>query len=745
MIDAALFQEVTERPSHLTDNPWHLATTTLRYDHPVRWLVIAVAACGLPDGDYFGAVSDHVDASQFRWCNSGEPDHLDPATSSSVVSSPLVNALFDGLTSYGMDGLPRPSLATHWEISDDLRTYRFDLRNDARWSNGRHITAYDVAYQMIRVAEPVTASPNGDNIGPIKNVPAYLAGRVFVMRRDASPYHAGDVVELAGDGNAPDVAARQSTSVLALRDLGSAESSAYARVPAGETVELMMTTGGRSTLPSPDGAVWAYVFWHHDVDGVFGWVPARELDREPNADAKLAVRRVTAKDRPGLVASDAERAADDTAVRPIVNVTGRDVAVSPDALGIRVIDDHTLEIECSDPTPYVIPMTANRAMRPTPIEAVSRSPRHWAEPGRIVSSGPMTLAAWIERGHLELVRSPTYWDPGDVHIDRLIAYSMDDQAASANYYYVGDCDALATNMIPSTYLPAVNGELRGRPYKDYVVAPWLGVYWAWINTKRLSNRHLRRALALAIDRTQIPRFTHGNEIPSAQLTPGTPIAQLSDDDLRACGVHRGDKGVALVMETGVLCYVPPPGLDYDLAAAKREIALAKQELGEAFPVKLNYRYNAGAEAHKQIAEYLQSAWRQIGVDVEVQAQEFNSLLDDTRSGNYDIARLGNVGTMADTESEFLPLFHCDSPDNRAKYCNPAFERLMTEARPIRDRKARNAKLREAESVMIEDAPLIPLYVYTQKHLVKPYVKDLAINLIDQPPLWRVRIDPSWRP
>ncbi|HEV7556182.1 MAG TPA: peptide ABC transporter substrate-binding protein, partial [Kofleriaceae bacterium] len=618
-------------------------------------------------------------------------------------------------------------------------------RTDAKWSNGRQITAYDVAYQMIRVSHPVTGSPNGDNLGPIKNVAAYLARRVFVLRHDVSPYRAGDVVELTGDGDAPAIDARQATTVLALRDLGAVESSAYARVPAGETVELMMTTGGRATLPSPDGALWAYVFWPRDVDGVFGWVPAKQLVREPNGDAKLAVRRVTAANRPGATASEAELVADETAVRPIVNVTGKDVLVSPDALGVRVIDAHTLELECSDPTPYVIPLTANRAMRPTPIEAVSRSPRHWAEPDRIVTSGPMSLAAWIERDHVELVRSPTYWDQSDIHIDRLTAYSMDDQAASANYYYVGDCDALATNMIPSTYLPAVNGELRGRPYKDYVVAPWLGVYWAWINTQRWSNRHLRRALALAIDRTQIPRFTHGNEIPSAQLTPGTPIAQLSDDDLRACGVHRDDHGVALVMETGTLCYVPPPGLDYDLAAAQREIAIAKREMGASFPTKLNYRYNAGAEAHKQIAEYLQSAWRNIGVDVEVQAQEFNSLLDDTRSGNYDIARLGNVGTMADTESEFLPLFHCGSPDNRARYCNPEFERLMAEARPIRDRKARNAKLREAESVMIEDAPLIPLYVYTQKHLVKPYVKDLAINLIDQPPLWRVRLDPSWRP
>jgi len=134
----------------------------------------------------------------------------------------------------------------------------------------------------------------------------------------------------------------------------------------------------------------------------------------------------------------------------------------------------------------------------------------------------------------------------------------------------------------------------------------------------------------------------------------------------------------------------------------------------------------------------------VGIAVDLEAQDWNSLLDDTHAGKYEIARFGNIGNVADTESEFLPLFRCDSPDNRGRYCNREFERLMDEARPLADRKARNAKLRDAEAVMIEDAPVIPLYVYTQKHLVKPYVRDLAINVIDQPPLWRVWLDPDWK-
>ncbi|HEX4416736.1 MAG TPA: peptide ABC transporter substrate-binding protein [Kofleriaceae bacterium] len=714
-----------------------------------RWLaLVALVGCSLPDGDYFGRVAEgrDLDPTHFRWCNQGEPDHLDPTLASSTASSQLVAALFDGLTTYGPDGLPVASLATRWEVADDLRTFTFHLRRDARWSNGRGVTAYDVAHSVFRVAHPLTASPNADTLAPIKGATAYLTRRVLVMRRAVAGLRIGDVVERVPDApsgseasnapsatdapDAPDGAApidpdeRTARAPLALRDLGAAERDAYAIVPPGTPVVRMMTTGGRATLPSPAGGAWAYVLWQRDLEGVGGWVPARELDGEPGGDRVLQVRRA--------------------ASAPAVTVHGRDVEASTDAIGIRIPDPYTIVFETADPTPYFVSLTDSRALRPTPIEAWSRWPRSWDRPAHIVTSGPFTLAAWRERDRVELVRSPTYWDRAQVKLARFTAFSMDDQAASTNAYFTGACDATAANNVPSSYLPAINGEQRGgRAYKDYAVAPFLGVYFAWIQTQKLTNRHLRRALALAIDRTAVPRFTHGGELPSAQLVPGTPIAQLSDADLAACGVTRATPGVALVMVTGELCYVPPPGLDYDPVAARRELELARAEGGlPDHPIE--YRYNAGAEAHKQIAEYLQAAWAQVGIPVRITAQDWNSLLDDTHKGDYEISRLGSIGNFADPQSEFLSLFRCASPDNRGRYCSADYERLMDEANALSDRRARNAVLRAAEAVMIEDAPVVPIYVYTQKHLIKPYVRGYATNLIDQPPLWRIWIDPDWR-
>src|SRR5262249_8640044 len=155
------------------------------------------------------------------------------------------------------------------------------LRRDARWSNGRPVTAYDVAHSALRVAHPLTASPNADVLAPIKGAMAYLARRVFVMRRDVGSVRAGEIVERVGDAVADaelGVEARTASRRLALRDLGAATAAAYAVVPPGVAVSLIMTTGGRATLPSPDGEAWAYVFWQRDLEGVGGWVPLRELD-----------------------------------------------------------------------------------------------------------------------------------------------------------------------------------------------------------------------------------------------------------------------------------------------------------------------------------------------------------------------------------------------------------------------------------------------------------------------------------
>lgn len=701
----------------------------------------AVAAgCGLPEGDYFGFVPD-PDPTHMRYCNSGEPEYLDPALVTSTAGLKIVYAMFAGLTDYDLQGLPEPSIATSWDIGPNLRTFTFHLRDDAVWTAprsgelpSRPITSEDFRYSLVRVLNPYTMSANAETLWKIHNGELYYANRLRRVLADHPPFSAGDVVEIIGvDGqrerkrgamDIPDSNTRRASRPLALRDLGAPESAAYGSVPPGDDV-IVIELGG------PDRA-WAYVFWldGNDGDGMYGWVPAAELTEQPFGDRAYLVRSV---DDPPNYARTGE-------------VPGRDLLMLPDDLGIDTPDPHTLVLRTDNPVPYLIALSPQRAFRPTPREAVSRRPKKWTRPDHIMTSGPFHMTDWRRRDKIELVKSATYFDADRVRLDRITVYNNDDQGASANLYYQGSCDAITSNNIPASYFPVLRGTARGgRPYKDYHSAPYLGIYFYLIQTERLNNVHLRRALNYAIDRRDIPKILKGGQLPTAQFTPGQPISSLSDDDLAACGVSRDTPGVALVMESGKLCYVPPPGLDYDLDKARAELEIARREMGDRFPRRITVKYNSGVEGHKLIAERLQQVWQDnLGITIELASQEWKTFLKDTREGNYEVARMGWIGNFPDTEAEFLPPFKCDSPDNRTKWCNERFMELFREAEATMDRKQRLRIVYEMEKLMIEEAPIIPLYIYTQHHLQKPYMRDLAINFPDQQP-WRYAwIDPDWR-
>lgn len=707
----------------------------------LAWVVVAGSACipgcGLPEGEYFGTVAERPDASHFRFCNSGEPASLDPAMLTGSVGLPLSYALFDGLTGYNLQGLPEPSLATHWEISPDQRRFTFHLHDRGRWSNGKPVTAHDFAYHFQRVLHPSTGSYNAEPLWKIKSGQMYTAGRVKRVLRDAPPFRAGDVVEVLED--LPDSNLRTADRALALRDRGAPESAAYARVPAGEPVTLIELADG------PDGESWAYVHWP-DGEGVYGWVPAEVLTGQPNGEVLYRVREIPEPHRVGVEIPPERIHELLDAPREQGAVAGRDLLMTPDVLGVRAQGDWTLVIETWGPVPYFIDMTPQHAFRATPRDQVSRHPLRWTKPAHIVTSGPLHLTAWYERDRLELVRSPTHWQRERVSFERLTAYSMDDQAASTNYYMHGGCDAVATNHIPSSYLRVLSRAPGEKPrYKDFLSGPSLSVYFYLFNSEKVANVHLRRALAYAIDRRPIVRLLHGGQIPTAQFMAGVPIEALDEADLRACGVPRDHGGVAMVIQPGALCYVPPSGLDFDPEQARRELALAREQMGADFPSRLSLTFNLGTESHRAIAEYVQASWREVlGLHIELSSQEWKTYLQATLSGDFEIARFGAGSSFPDPESEILSMFKCDSPNNRARWCNPEFEQYFRAAESMPDRSRRLELIHDAERVLVQDAPVIPIYVYTNYQLQKPYVRDMPLNPTDKQPLHLLWIDPDWR-
>ena len=186
------------------------------------------------------------------------------------------------------------------------------------------------------------------------------------------------------------------------------------------------------------------------------------------------------------------------------------------------------------------------------------------------------------------------------------------------------------------------------------------------------------------------------------------------------------------------------GLDFDPQKAQQELALAKQQLGDAFPKTFSVTYNSGSEGHKLIAEYLQSVWSKLlGVSIELQTQEWKTFLKDTRTGNYEIARMGNIGNLTDPESSFLTMFRCDNPDNRTRWCNKDFEALFDKAERTSNKKERLLHVQAMEKLMLEESPILPLYIYTQHALQKPYVRGAPLNLIGKTSFAEIWLDPDW--
>jgi oligopeptide transport system substrate-binding protein len=169
-------------------------------------------------------------------------------------------------------------------------------------------------------------------------------------------------------------------------------------------------------------------------------------------------------------------------------------------------------------------------------------------------------------------------------------------------------------------------------------------------------------------------------------------------------------------------------------------------MGDKFPRSISIKINSGVEGHKVIAENVkqQLSTNLDGIDVELSSMEWKTFLKETNAGNFEVARLGWIGSTPDPESQFLIIFKCGSPYNRSRWCNQEFMRLFTLAEQKVDRTERFALLQEAEKIMLEESAVIPLYVYTQKHLRKPYVRNFAVNSGDNPPRHRVWIDPNWR-
>lgn len=376
-------------------------------------------------------------------------------------------------------------------------------------------------------------------------------------------------------------------------------------------------------------------------------------------------------------------------------------------VGIKVIDESTLQITLESPTPYFLSLLAFYPLFPVQQRCIETYGfPAWTRPENIVTSGPFHLHSRRIRDRLRMTRSESYWDRKNVHCQIIDALAVESVATGFNLYLTGGADWIPT--IPPPIIPILLAERR----PDLHPVPELTVYFYRINCTRppLDNKKVRQALAMAMNKREIvATVTRAGELPARSFVP-----------------------------PGLPGYQSPQAPDYSPEAAKQLLAEAGYSDQHPLP-RIPILYNTD-EAHQSIAELIQDQWkRSLGISVAPQNQPWGSYLEAQRTLNYSVCRAGWGGDYLDPNT-FLDLFVTDGENNETGWSNAEYDRLIEEAAYERDAAKRMQMFRHAEEILLDEVPIIPIYFRVSKNMVRPYVKGFYNNLLDMHPLKSIEVD-----
>jgi oligopeptide transport system substrate-binding protein len=388
-------------------------------------------------------------------------------------------------------------------------------------------------------------------------------------------------------------------------------------------------------------------------------------------------------------------------LRPIAGaaaiILGR---LPPSSLGVTAPRDDLLVVELDRPTPYFPQLLTHSATFPVYSEATAKShnPNNW------VSNGPYVLANWTPGSKLTLRQNLSYWDRTNVRIPNVEYIPIPDENAEFQQYRAGQLDV--TQSVPSSALQSVRAE---RP-NELLVAPFLATAYYALNLRSpyfATNLNLRKSLALAIDRIALE----------------TTILPF------------GQKPAYGFVPPGTWNYDPQSWEWHNLSNAERiDTARRLYELAGYSahkPLRLRVLFNSN-NSIKQVAIAIASMWKQtLGVDTDLMDEEYRVFLDSRRdSSRWDVARLGWTADYNDA-GNFLDTLRGGSPNNDARYVRPAFDELLDRAASSVDATDRRRLLQDAENMMLSDYPILPIYFFSSKRLIKPYLKGAKANPLNR--------------
>ena len=490
--------------------------------------------------------------------NGTDPDTLDPVLVTGQADGRIVCELFEGLLRFNRAGVPEPGMAASWEISPDQCTYLFHLRPEARWSDGKPVTAGDFVASWRRTLLPATAAPYNYQLFLIRGAEDFSAGK--------------------------------------------------------------------------------------------------ETDFSK--------------------------------------------------VGVKALDDHTLQVKLTHPTPYFLQLCALWALFPVRVDLIDRVGDSWIKPEHIISNGPYTLAQWRLNDKIVLKKNPFYWDAVHVALKTVDALCINKANVAYNFYAAGQVDLILNKGLAPPYLL---DELKKRD--DFHTAPFLGTYFIRFNCSKppFQDPRVRQAFAMVIDRHRITEkiMRAGEECAESFVPPGIPG------------------------------YQPPKGLGTDPEKARRLLAEAGYPGGKGFPLT-NYLYSEG-EISEGMAVELQAMWKkELGISILLARQEFKVYLASMNSLDFGMAISNWIGDYVDPNT-FLEIFTSNGGNNRTGWTSLAYDHYLEQASAEIKPAKRFQLLHEAEKLLVEtEAPIAPLFFALGIQLYDPKkLGGIEGNLLDKHPLWQM--------
>jgi oligopeptide transport system substrate-binding protein len=502
-------------------------------------------------------------------------------------------------------------------------------------------------------------------------------------RRDASTVSAdGRRVLLRGNGPDPDSLdphkARSMEAMVVLRDLFEG-----------------LTRLDRDAAPVPAAAA----SWTVSDDGRVYTFTLRPGLRWSNGDGLVAADFVAGLRR--LV--DPATASQYAQLVDIIENAGDIIAGRrpPTDLGVNAPDDATVVIRLAGPAPYLLGLLAHPACSPLHRPSLEKLGERFARPGEQVSNGALVLTEWLHGSYIRAERNTRYWDDASNKLDAVKYAQIGDENAELRAYRAGELHCTA--VVPRGQFDWIRENLAA----ELRVAPQLSTYYFGFNLRKplFQDARVRRALSMVIDRKLLASSVlRVGELPAyGWVPPGTIDYQSQSFDY-----------ATLPMETRI-------------AEARRLLADAGHSAAK--PLGFELRYNNG-EVHTKLAVAVSSMWKEaLGAQVRLAGVEFKSLMQDVDNGDVDVFRLAWVGDYNDPYT-FLQYLKSDFGINLPRYRNPAYDQLLNEASQQVDPAQRRARLEAAERLALADHPLMPLYFYVNKHLVKPQVRGWYDNVMN---------------